>query len=147
MATARTEQSVTIAAQPEKVYDFVSEARRAVSFIPGLSKIDHVDPPEVKLGQIWEYEFDWFGFVVAGSSKCTQAERPRVYGFRTITGSPSTWTYRFDADGQGTRLTLGVEYEIPQNLLARYASESALKKMNSDRAREIVENIKTMIEG
>ena len=147
MARATTAQNASIAADPQKVYDFVSEARRAVSFIPGLTKIDNVKPAQVQPGQTWEYEFDWFGFVVSGNSKCIQADSPRVYAFQTVSGSPSTWTYRFDPDRPGTRLTLEVEYEIPQNLLARYASQSTLEKMNADRARKIVENIKTMIEG
>jgi ligand-binding SRPBCC domain-containing protein len=146
MASASTSQGTVIAADPHKVYDFVSEARRAVSFIPGLTRIDRVNPPQVQPGQTWEYEFDWFGFVVSGSSKCTKADRPHVYAFQTVTGSPSTWTYRFEPDGQGTRLTLEVEYHIPQNMLTRYASQGVLEKMNSDRAREIVENIKTMVE-
>lgn len=147
MATATAKQSLVIAAPPERVYDFVSEARRATTFIPGLSKIENVSPAEARPGQAWTYEFDWFGLVVSGNSKCIQAERPTVYQFQTVTGNPSTWTYRFDADSAGTRLTLEVEYAVPENMLARHASQGVLEKMNVERAREIVENIKTMIQG
>jgi carbon monoxide dehydrogenase subunit G len=147
MPTAKAVESTTIAAQPQKVYDFISEATRATSFIPGLSRIHNVKPAAVQPGQTWEYEFDWFGLVISGNSKCTQSERPKVHQFQTVTGNPSTWSYRIEPDGTNTRLTLEVQYEIPGNVLARFASQPVFEKMNQDRAHEIVTNIKAMLEG
>jgi len=43
-------------------------------------------------------------------------------------------------------LTLEVQYEIPHNAVARFASQPVYEKMNQDRAREIVSNLKTMLE-
>jgi len=84
--------------------------------------------------------------MVSGNSKCTRCERPRLYEFQTVTGSPSTWTYQIDADGQNSRLKFEVAYEVPSNALARFASQSVFERMNHDRAVEIVQNIKTMLE-
>jgi carbon monoxide dehydrogenase subunit G len=147
MPTAKAKQSATISAPPAKVYDFVQEATRATSFIPGLSRIHNVKPDTTQPGQTWEYEFDWFGLVVSGNSRCTKSEPAKVHQFQTVTGNPSTWTYLLEPDGTNTRLTLEVEYEIPGNVLARYASQPVFEKMNQDRAREIVINVKTMLEG
>ena len=88
MPSGKAAQSATISAPPQKVYDFISEATRATSFIPGLSRIHNVKPATAQPGQTWEYEFDWFGLVVSGNSKCTRSERPKVYEFQTITGNP-----------------------------------------------------------
>jgi hypothetical protein len=41
---------------------------------------------------------------------------------------------------------LEVEYEVPQQQLARFASETVLQKMNQNTAREIVSHIKTLLE-
>jgi carbon monoxide dehydrogenase subunit G len=146
MPQAKAVESTTIAAPPQKVYDFIAEATRATSFVPGLSRIHNVKPSTTQPGQTWNYEFDWFGFVVSGESKCTKSERPKVYEFQTLTGSPSTWTYKIEADGRNARLTLEVQYQIPEKLLARFASQSVFEKMNQDRAHEIVRNIKSMLE-
>lgn len=146
MATAKAKQSTTIGAPPARVYDFVAEATRATSFVPGLSRIHNVKPATTQPGQTWEYEFDWFGFVVSGNSRCTKSEPAKIHQFQTVTGNPSTWTYLMEPDGTSTRLTLEVEYEIPGNVLARYASQPVFEKMNQDRAREIVTNVKTMLE-
>jgi hypothetical protein len=41
---------------------------------------------------------------------------------------------------------LEVEYEIPQNLLARFATQAMLENMNQTRAREVVANLKALVE-
>jgi ribosome-associated toxin RatA of RatAB toxin-antitoxin module len=146
MPTAKAVQSAIIAAPPQKVFDFISEAARATSFVPGLSRIQDVKPATTQPGQTWSYEFDWFGFIVSGNSKCTKSEGPRIYEFQTVTGNPSTWTYQLEPDGNNTRLSLAVQYEIPSNFVARFASQPVFEKMNQDRAVEVVANIKAMLE-
>jgi carbon monoxide dehydrogenase subunit G len=146
MPTARAAHSATISAPPQKIYDFIAEAARATSFIPGLSRIHNVKPATAQPGQTWDFEFDWFGLVVSGNSKCIRSERPNLYEFQTITGNPSTWTYKIEPDGKNAKLTLEVQYEIPGNAVARFASQPVFEKMNQDRAREIVSNLKTMLE-
>lgn len=140
-------ESVEIATTPEAAFGFVAEApERATTFIPGLNRISGVSPAQPGRGQTWDYEFNWFGLVITGSSRCTQYEAPGTYQFRTVTGNESTWTYRFEPSGSGTRLTLEVEYELPQSQLARFAAAGALEQMNRNRAREIVDNLKALLE-
>lgn len=146
MSTAKAVDTATISAPPSKVYDFLSEAARATSFVPGLSKIDNVKPAAAQAGQTWSYEFDWFGLVVKGQSKCTRSERPSLHEFQTVTGNTSTWTYEIKPDGANSKLTLSVQYNVPDNAVRRFASRAVFEKMNQDRAHEIVSNIKAMLE-
>jgi carbon monoxide dehydrogenase subunit G len=140
-------ESVDVAARPEAAFEFVANApARATTFIPGLNRISNVSAPEPAVGQAWDYEFNWFGLVVTGNSRCTQYEKPSLYQFKTVTGNPSTWTYRFEPNGKGTRLTLDVEYDVPQNQLARFATAGMLEQMNRNRAKEIVANLKALLE-
>ena len=140
-------ESVEISATPQAAFEFVADAPgRATTFIPGLNRIANVAPAESAVGQGWDYEFNWFGLVVTGNSRCTQYQKPGVYQFQTVTGNPSTWTYSFEPAGKGTKLTLKVDYELPQNQVARFATEAMLEQMNRNRAREIVANLKTLIE-
>ena len=146
MSTAKAVDTATISAPPSKVYDFLSEAARATSFVPGLSKIDNVKPAAAQAGQTWSYEFDWFGLVVKGQSKCTRSERPSLHEFQTVTGNTSTWTYEIKPDGANSKLTLSVQYNVPDNAVSRFTSRAVFEKMNQDRAHEIVSNIKAMLE-
>jgi ligand-binding SRPBCC domain-containing protein len=140
-------ESVDVAAAPEAAFAFVADApARATMFIPGLNRISNITADQAAVDQGWDYEFNWFGLVVTGKSRCTRYEKPSVYQFKTLTGNPSTWTYRFEPNGGGTRITLDVEYDLPQNQLARFATTGALEQMNRNRAREIVANLKALIE-
>jgi carbon monoxide dehydrogenase subunit G len=140
-------QTVDIAAPVDRVYGFIADQpEAATSFIPGLNRISNVKPPKAEVGQTWDYEFNWFGVVISGQTRCTKLDRPRAYQFETVTGNRSTWTYDFAASGAGTRVTLVVEFDVPQNMLARYASAGTLDKMNQERARETLQNLKGLLE-
>jgi carbon monoxide dehydrogenase subunit G len=140
-------ESVDINAPVEQAFAFVADApARATMFIPGLNRISNISAEQAGVDQSWDYEFNWFGLVVTGNSRCTRYEKPGIYQFKTLTGNPSTWTYRFEPNGANTRLTLEVDYELPQNQLARFATSGTLEQMNRNRAREIVANLKALIE-
>jgi carbon monoxide dehydrogenase subunit G len=137
-------ESVVVDKPAEEIFQLLADPERAVTFIPGLNKIDNVSGRD--LGASWDYEFDWHGWKVSGRSECIGFEKPSLYRFKTVTGNPSTWTYRCEGSGEGTKLTLTVEYEVPQNQLARFASEIVLKKMNQNVARALVHNLKALVE-
>ena len=139
--------NVDITAPVDRVYSFVADRPEgATSFIPGLNRISNVSPPKADIGQTWEYEFNWFGLVISGQTRCTKLDRPRSYQFQTVTGNRSTWTYRFEPKDAKTRVSLEVEYDIPQNMLARYASQGTLEKMNQERAAEALATLKGLLE-
>jgi len=139
----KVSESAVVAAPAEKVYKLLSEPERAVMFVPGLSRITNVSGDK----RDWDYEFSWHGLGVSGHAQCTAAESPAKYQFKTVTGNPSTWTYQCSSDGAKTRLSLEIEYEVPKNQLARFASEAILHTMNQQTARQIVSHIKTLLEG
>ena len=143
METVR--QSTTVAAPPDRIFKLLAEPERAVMFVPGLNRIQNVSQTRT-VGCSWDYEFNWLGWIVSGKSECTKYDQPATYQFKTLTGNRSTWTYTCTASGTGTQLTLEVEYEVPQNQLARFASEGVLKRMNENTAREIVNNLKALVE-
>ena len=145
MATVK--QTIDIEAPVEKVYSFIADhPDGATAFIPGLNRITNVTPAKAGVDQTWDYEFNWFGLVISGHSRCTTFDRPRTYQFKTETGNRSIWTYHFEPRGDGTRLALEVEYDIPQTMLARVATQGVLEKMNQERATETVGNLKALVE-
>jgi carbon monoxide dehydrogenase subunit G len=140
-------ETVTIAAPVDRVYSFLADnPEGAVTFIPGLNRIENVSPADAGVGQTWQYEFNWFGVVFAGNSRCTKLDRPRTYEFRTETGNRSTWTYTFPPNGSATKLTLVVDYDLPESMIARFATQGTIEKMNQERAAEALQNLKGLLE-
>jgi len=140
-------ESVRVSAPVDRVFSFLADhPERAVAFIPGLNRIEAVSPGEAGVGQTWQYEFNWFGVVFSGDSRCTKLDRPRTYQFQTVTGNPSTWTYSLAQGDTGTELTLVVDFDVPANMIARFATQGALEKMNQGRAVEALQNLKGLLE-
>jgi carbon monoxide dehydrogenase subunit G len=139
-------KSTVVEAPLENVFAFISDPNRAPTFIPGLNRISNLSSAEPKVGRTWEWEFNWFGLLLSGKTECRQFEPPRVYEFETLTGAKSRWTYQCEKQNSHTKLNLQIEYEIPQNLLAKIAAEPVLEKMNQNRAGEVLANIKTLLE-
>jgi carbon monoxide dehydrogenase subunit G len=138
--------SIDIGAARDRVFDYIAAPEKATAFIPGLNRISNVSPANSgDVGRTWEYEFNWFGVVVSGQSKCTRSDRPGVYQFQTVSGPKSTWTYEFDGDATRTKVTLQVEFEVPQSLMSKFAT-GPLTKMNEDRGRETLHNLKALLE-
>lgn len=144
---ASVTKDITVNTPVDTAFAFVADhPERATSFIPGLNRIEDVAPRDAAPGQTWRYEFNWFGLVITGQSRCTRLERPRLYEFETISGNRSTWQYRFEPAGDGTRVTLHVDYDVPANQLARFATEGTLQSMNEQRAQETLANLKGLVE-
>ena len=144
---ASVTKDITVDAPVDAVFSYVADhPERATSFIPGLNRIENVSAAAAAPGQTWDYEFNWFGLVISGRSKCTRLERPREYEFETVTGNRSTWRYRFEPAGNGTRVTLHVDFDVPANQIARFATAGMLQSMNEQRAAETLSNLKGLVE-
>jgi len=142
----KVSETVEIAAPQEKVFEFITDPRRAPTFVPGLNRISNVSSPEPKVGRTWEFEFNWHGLILAGKTECKQYRSPSFYQFQTLTGAQSIWTYRCEPRDGRTQLTLEAEFELPQGLLSRFATRSVLEKMNQNRAHETLMNVKALLE-
>jgi len=143
---AKVSDTVIINTTPQKVFAFVSDPKRAPLFVPGLNRISNVSTEKPGVGRTWEFEFNWFGLTISGKTECIQYTPDSLYQFQTRSGASSKWTYRCAPSDAQTQLALEIDYELPENLLARIATRSALDRMNQNRVREAVANIKALLE-
>jgi carbon monoxide dehydrogenase subunit G len=102
---------------PETVISFISDVRNRTQYVEALKSLSDVqgDP---SVGQTWKWRFAALGMEVEGSGRSLDYEAGRLYAFATEGGAESTWLYRAEPDGDGTRLTLRVEYGIPDEALS-----------------------------
>ena len=143
----KVSDSVEVVASPDAIFEFIAdEPGRASTFIPGLNRISHIKPPKAGVDQTWEFEFNWFGLVVSGNSRCTKYDKPSVYQFQTLDRQSEHVDLSNPAERSRRAVTLEVDFELPEGQIARFATAGALEQMNRNRAREIVANLKALIE-
>lgn len=84
-------ESLDISATPQDTFAYVADApARATMFIPGLNRNSNVTTETAGVDQGRDYEFNWFGLSITGSSRCTRYEPSSLYQFQTVSGNPST---------------------------------------------------------
>ena len=119
---------------PEEVIRFISDVRNRKQYVDALKEVSNVQG-DAGLGQTWSWKFVALGHEFGGTGRCTQYEPGKLYAFETTGGAQSTWTYRAEPEGDGTKLSLNVKYTVPDDLLAQLppdADPEAMEKTEAD---------------
>jgi uncharacterized membrane protein len=150
MLVAKIHRDVVVNADPERCFDFIADPSLAPLFISSLYSITPIDVDPRGVGNKWGFEYDLFGVPVRGESECTEFERPRKYVWRSIPGSSTidtTFSYTFDPQDGGTKVSLDVEYELPQEVLGgKLTDRLVVERMNEHEADAAIKNLKVVLE-
>lgn len=80
-----------------------------------------------------------------GEAEVTRVEAPKLWEFKSTGGANSVWTYNYEEVDGGTKVTLEVEYEMPQGVLGKL-SGNAVEKINQKNTNDILQQLKTILE-
>lgn len=138
------EKSIIINALPEKVFEYIDEPMNDPEWMIGMVEVHEVEgPPGV--GRHFRWTFKMVGVPLKGQSTTIE----HVPNRRTVTesqgGVSSTWAADVEPEGEGTKLTMKVEYAIPVPVLGKLA-EQLISKQNQRNLESSMENIKHMLE-
>ena len=139
------EKSIIINAQPEKVFEYIDDPMNNPEWMIGMVEVHEVEGlPGV--GRQFHWTFKMVGIPLKGQSTTIE----HVPNRRTVTesqgGVSSTWAADVEPEGEGTKLTMNVEYAIPIPVLGKLA-EHLISKQNQRNLENSMENIKHMLEG
>lgn len=140
-------RTITIAALPEKVMSYISDVRNHTAFIPPLKSIEQADGDERTPGKDWTWTFEMGGVELKGTSVTLDYQEGKLFKYKTNGGIESTFTYEAVPEGDGSRLTIMVDYEVPHTVLGKIADKSVVERMNNTQADATAENIKSILEG
>jgi carbon monoxide dehydrogenase subunit G len=137
--------STVIDNTPEAVIAYVADVRNRPLFFKSVSISDVNGQPDA-VGTTWKWTFSVLGMEFQGTGRCLQHEPGRLYAFQTEGGLESKFTYRVAPEGNGTRLTVTVEYSVPENVLARLPAETVGLAMRQTEAERVLQNLKTILD-
>jgi uncharacterized membrane protein len=147
---AKIHRDVLVNADPERCFDFIADPSLAPLFISSLYAITPIEVEPRGVGNRWGFEYDMFGAPLRGESECIEFERPTKYTWRSLPGASmidTTFAYSFDAADGGTKISMDVEYEIPQNVLGgKIADKLVIERMNEHEADAAISNLKVVLE-
>ena len=145
MTTGRIETTVSIDNTPEAVMNYVADIRNRPLFLGPLKSVTDIQGEPTAEGTRWKWIWAALGMEFEGSGQCLKHEPGKLYRFRTEGGIASTWTYTAEPAGNGTRLTIAVEYEVPQRAAGRLPTGAVAEKMKKAEADRVAENLQVIL--
>jgi uncharacterized membrane protein len=143
-------RDVVVNTDPERCFDFIADPSLAPLFISSLYSIDPIEVEPRGAGNRWGFEYDMFGVPIRGQSECIEFERPNKYVWRSIPGASTidtTFSYTFEPEHAGTRVSLDVEYQVPEQVLGgKIADKLVVERMNEHEADAAISNLKVVLE-
>ena len=141
---AKLENSISIDAPVEKIFNYISDQTNLPEIWPSLMEITDMKPlPSGGCTNRWTYKMA--GIRLSGTSEDVEYVTNERIVSKTKGGVDSTQTWTLQPEGSGTKVTFGVEYTMPIPVLGKLA-ETVITKMNEREGKTILENLKAVME-
>ena len=147
MTTQTHDVTAHINAPPDKVLAFIADVRNRTRYVSSLKALTDIQgDPAGGVGTTWKWKFAVLGREFEGTGKCVKFEAGKLYSFQTQGGLESTWSYTAAPDGQGTKLSVHVEFKVPDDLAKSLPPPQALESMKKAEGDLVIQNLKTILE-
>ena len=142
---SKVAQSVEVECTPDSLMDYIVDVTNHPAFIGPLKSVTNIKGDVRKPGTSWDWVYNIAGVELAGKAETVRFVPAKEFVYKTTTGAKSTFTYRADASGSKTKLSLNVEYEVPTNALGKMKA-SMFEKLNEAEGKRVVENLRALLE-
>lgn len=141
---AKITREILINAPVEKVFEYHSNPMNGPEYWPSMMEVKDL---EEQPGGGWNYNwvYKMAGIRLEGSTENAEfVENERIVT-KGSGGVESTFVYGYKPEGEGTRLTMEVEYVVPVPVLGKLA-EAFILKVNEREADTVMGNLKDRLE-
>jgi uncharacterized membrane protein len=140
----RIERNILINAPVESVFEYHSDPRNSPEYWPSFIEVKDIEElPNGGKKYSWVYKMA--GIRLNGTTTTTEFEKNQLITTKSEGGIDSTFSYTYKSEGDGTRLSMMVDYSVPVPVLGKLA-ESFILKMNEREADTVLANLKDRLE-
>ena len=144
MSAQSATAQVQINNSPQAVIEYIANTENRPLYLSSLKSISNIEGESV--GGSWTWCWSLLGIDFEGTATCTQYEAGQSYAFKTEGGIESTFTYQAEADGEGTKLTIRVDFELPESILSQVGVDGLVAAAKQKEVDAVVENLKTILD-
>jgi carbon monoxide dehydrogenase subunit G len=123
---ATIERSVIVKAAPQRAFAFLADHANDPQWLPGMVGSRNFTGEGTDYQ--WEWTYKMAGISFDGTGRVLEHDPPRRHVVETQGGITSTWAWTLEPEGEGTRLSLRMEYIIPGAALGKLAEKLLLKQ-------------------
>jgi carbon monoxide dehydrogenase subunit G len=144
MTAQKVRASGVIDNTPEAVLGYVADVRNRTFFLPSLKAISNVKGEPASATTTWTWTWVLLGMEFVGTGRSVAYEPGKSYSFKTEGGIDSTWTYTVAPEGEGTHLTIEVEYQPPSGVLGRLRGDP--QGRHQAEVDQVLQNLKSILD-
>jgi carbon monoxide dehydrogenase subunit G len=146
MASHSIEKVVHVENTPEAVIAYVSDVRNRPLYLPALKSVSEIKDGPGGVGTTWKWTWLALGMEWEGVGRSLKCEPGKLYAFKTEGGIESTWTYTAEPEAKGTKLTIHVDYDIPEKAKSLIPAASTVEMMKQTETDRVVQNLKSILD-
>ena len=141
---SKVSKAVSINADPERILAYIADVRNHPAFIGPLKSVTNLSGDSRAEGTNWDWTFIMAGVELVGKAETLEYVEGKHYRYKTTIGARSTFTYSVEPEGKSTRLTLDVEYDVPESVFAK-VGKTVAERMNDRDGDHMTESIKVIL--
>lgn len=138
-------KSVTVNRPPAEVIEYIADVSNHPAFIGPLKSVSDLGGDPRKAGTSWTWVFVMAGVEISGFAETLKYEPGRMFSYRTTSGALSTFEYSAASEGGATKVTINVDYEIPDTLLGKVQAP-VVERLNDLDGQRAVDNLKVILD-
>lgn len=140
---ATIERGFFVKVSQEQIFAFLADHANDSKWLPGLADARNFvgEGTDYK----WEVTYKMAGLSFNVTGQVIEHDPPRRHVVETRSGMVSTWDWTLEPEGDGTRVSLKMEYTIPVAALGKIV-EKILLKQNEKAADEGMANLQRLLE-
>lgn len=136
---------ITIAAPPERVFDFVADYRNAPRFMHEVEAFEPLGPITRGVGARVRVTARVMGIPVQTTLEITTYQRPTRLASRSYAGVEATATWQFVPQEDGTLVVFSSSYRLPA--LVRGPLKDRAMRAAAENVARTLRNLKHLLEG
>lgn len=141
------EHSIEIASPVHSVFGMIADQpERQAEWWPPIELQERVSPPPTTIGSVSRYVYNMMGVKIRGEHEVLEMERDAYLKVKTISGIDSQFEFVFQPSGDGTYLTIRVNYSLPGSVIGQMLNKLIIEKKNEDDLLEGLANLKSIME-
>ena len=142
---SRVAKSAVISNKPDQIMNYIADVKNHPAFIGPLKSVANLNGDPKQAGTSWDWTFVMAGVEFSGRAETVGFESGKKFSFRTTTGIKSTFTYSAEPQGNSTKLSIDVTYDVPDSLISKMQT-SVVEKLNEAEGARAVENLKAILD-
>jgi carbon monoxide dehydrogenase subunit G len=140
------DQSISIDAPPERVFEWIDNPERLPEYVPGVRRVDNVQRSDRRVGDSFQLHYSVLGLEAPTKFTTVEYTKPERIVEQMDGAFIGTFATTLRPEGRGTRVNVRIQYTMKGGLVGKAVNTLLVERLNEKNAEHFLENLKIVSE-